>query len=410
MADDEREQDATLPNDLRKSKSQGEDSGEHEGNSHATAPRGRLDMTMRRIKRYQEDDTPLFNPDVAMENWKISVDQPPIEPNQDARLNSFKFSKAELDRYVAHRKEGLAPKSQDWIDRASQALWDCTHGEISQTNMEALRTFVLWKYSSIDSHRKAVGFAVAFLNRLSKTRGNPRIKSFEVYLELPKAVRARKTMTGRVIRREDIAEVFKRIAGAMTEATLTESKARKYRNYRAFALLASYTGLRPSTIQRLTVGQVKTALKEDKPALHVLPEQEKNRVEHFVPLHPKVVEALKEVLTNDFGKKGDTEAFFMYNSFENWLERQRIPLPAGLDPTEAHLWLKDFRKFAATFADVINWQENNRRIVMAHDLKGVSWSSYKAPQREDVYDKYMEAWKDIDLTAAQPKKPTKKGV
>lgn len=94
----------------------------------------------------------------------------------------------------------------------------------------------------------------------------------------------------------------------------------KIRNYRAFALLASYTGLRPSTIQRLTVGQFRTALNEEKPILHVLAEQEKNRVEHYVPLHPSVVGAISEVIAHDFGEKDDDKPFFMFHSFEKWLE------------------------------------------------------------------------------------------
>ncbi|MGD0170955.1 MAG: tyrosine-type recombinase/integrase [Halobacteriota archaeon] len=93
------------------------------------------------------------------------------------------------------------------------------------------------------------------------------------------------------------------------------------RNYRAFALLAAYTGLRPSTIQRLTVGQFRTALNEEKPILHVLAEQEKNRVEHYVPLHPSVVGAISEVIAHDFGEKDDDKPFFMFHSFEKWLER-----------------------------------------------------------------------------------------
>jgi hypothetical protein len=64
----------------------------------------------------------------------------------------------------------------------------------------------------------------------------------------------------------------------------------KIRNYRAFTLLASYTGLRSSTLERLTVGQLRTALREEKPVLHMLAEQEKNRVGHYVPLHPSVIE------------------------------------------------------------------------------------------------------------------------
>ena len=187
------------------------------------------------------------------------------------------FTRTELDDYIAYRSQGLAPKSLDWINRASKALWDCTHGEISEKTMTGLRTFVLEKYATVDSHRKALGFAVAFLKRLSTTRAEPLFNSFAVYLELPKTIKVRNTVTERILRRDDIVEVLKRIDVAKTKGNL---KAFKARNYRAFALLASYTGLRPSTIQRLTVGQFRAALKDDKPALHVLAEQEKNRVEH----------------------------------------------------------------------------------------------------------------------------------
>gem|GEM_PF-2083020 len=69
--------------------------------------------------------------------------------------------------------------------------------------------------------------------------------------------------------------------------------------------------MRPITIQRLTSGQFRTALNEEKPVLHVLAEQEKSRVEHYVPLHPSVVRAISEVLAHDFGEKDGREAFLM---------------------------------------------------------------------------------------------------
>ena len=62
--------------------------------------------------------------------------------------------------------------------------------------------------------------------------------------------------------------------------------------------------------------------------LHVFAEQEKNRIEHYVPLHPSVVGAINEVLNNDFDKNDDAKLFFMFNSFQNWIERQRIPASA----------------------------------------------------------------------------------
>jgi hypothetical protein len=77
----------------------------------------------------------------------------------------------------------------------------------------------------------------------------------------------------------------------------------------------------------LTVGQLRTAIKEEQPVLHVLAEQEKIRIEHYVPLHPSVVSAISDVLKHDFNENDDAKPFFIYNSFEKWLERQRIPLP-----------------------------------------------------------------------------------
>jgi hypothetical protein len=50
-------------------------------------------------------------------------------------------------------------------------------------------------------------------------------------------------------------------------------------------------------------------------------------------------------------EKDDDEPCFKFNSFEKWLERQKIPLPLVRDPKKAHLWLSDFRKFAEPFGD-----------------------------------------------------------
>jgi hypothetical protein len=147
----------------------------------------------------------------------------------------------------------------------------------------------------------------------------------------------------------------------------------------------------------LTVGQFRTSLNEEKPILHILAGQEKNRVEHYVPLLPSVVSAISEVVAHDFGEKDDDKPFFMFNSFEKWLERQRIPLPRVRDPNKAHMWLSDFRKFAEQFGDIIGWDATNRKYVLAHGMTGVDWEHYKHPLPEDVYDTYMRYWRDIEL-------------
>jgi integrase len=324
-----------------------------------------------------------------------SADEPKSIGDESAATPlTFNFTQDALNQYVSYRNEGLAKKSTDWINRASQALWESTQGEISHQTMTSFRTYVLSRYSSVDAHRKVLGFAAAFLKYLAQVRVDPRYLSFTLFLERPKTITAKKALTERIITREDIKTVFQRIAAKEEKGTDPS----KIRNYRAFTLLASYTGLRPSTIQRLTVGQFRTALNEEKPVLHVLAEQEKNRVEHYVPLHPSVVSAVKEVLAHDFGEKDDDKPFFIFNSFEKWLERQKIPLPRVRDPSKAHLWLSDFRKFAEQFGDIIGWDTTNRKYVLAHGMTGVDWEHYKHPLPEDVYDTYMRYWRDIELT------------
>ena len=316
------------------------------------------------------------------------------EQNRDAASLKLNFTRAALDDYVAYRSEGIAKKSMDWINRASQALWESTRGEISHQTVTGLRTFVLSKYSSVDAHRKVLGFAAAFLKYLAQVRVDPRYLSFTLFLERPKTTKVRKAITERIITRADIACLFERIDICAEKGKIS---AQRTRNYQAFALLASYTGLRPSTMQRLTAGQFKAAINEEKPVLHVLAEQEKNRVEHYVPLHPLVVSTISEVLDHDFGENDEAKPFFKFNSFEKWLERQRIPLPRVRDPSKAHLWLSDFRKFAEQFGDTIGWDATNRKYVLAHGMTGVDWEHYKHPLPEDVYDTYMQYWRDIEL-------------
>lgn len=101
-----------------------------------------------------------------------------LGPSEDAEAPlMLGFTHSELDQYVTHRSEGLADKSQDWIKRASQALWEITNGEISQQSVAALRTFALEKYRSADSHSKVLSFAKSFLKFLTTTKAEPRYQS-----------------------------------------------------------------------------------------------------------------------------------------------------------------------------------------------------------------------------------------
>ena len=60
---------------------------------------------------------------------------------------------------------------------------------------------------------------------------------------------------------------------------------------------------------KVTVGQLREALKAPKPVLRVAPSQDKIRMEHYVPLHPQVVEAIQPLLDG----RQDDELMFQHS-------------------------------------------------------------------------------------------------
>ena len=266
-------------------------------------------------------------------------------------------------------------------------LWHNTIGEISQASMERLRSAILWHYSSDWSYGKTLSFAKAFLKYLTKVRLDSRYSTFEVFLGVPKQVKARKAITPRIVTKEDIESVLEYIKRAEQKGAISKERARQYR---AFVLFGAYTGQRPlATTARLTVGQFKEALHNDTPVFHVTAQQDKIRMEHYVPLHPAVIRSLKPLLN---GKK-DGERLFEYNSFQMWVKRAKIPVSRF----DGHFVLGDLRKFCEQHGDVVGWDQSNRAYIMTHGVSGVDWKHYKHPLPENVYDVYMQYWGGVQL-------------
>ncbi len=295
------------------------------------------------------------------------------------------FTREELTRYTAHRIKGLAPKSQDWIQRADEATWAVTQGIVSEESMTALRDCTLKTYSSVESHKKILSFATAFLKFLSKTTFNQQFQAYTVFLELPKAVKVRKAVTGRIVTIDDIRNVLAYIKRAHEEGQISEHR---YLYYTAFVIFGALTGQRSeSTIAQVNVGQFRDALQMDKPVLRVEPQQDKIRLGHEVPLHPSVVKAVGPLLEG----REDNEKAFEYISFLQWTKRQKIPMSRF----RGHFVLGDLRKFAEQYGDIIGWEQSNRAYVLTHGVSGVDWSHYKHPLQEHVYDVYMRYWRDV---------------
>jgi hypothetical protein len=297
------------------------------------------------------------------------------------------FTRDELDHFTAQRKDGLAKKSHYWIDRSSEALWACTKGVISRETTAKLRERILQKCTSPDSHSKVLSFAKSFLKLLATTRGEARYLTFAPYLELPKTVKERKSVTSRIVVKEDICNILQYIARAERERKISPERSAQYS---AFILFGGYTGQRSeATIAKLNVGQFRTALALDKPVLEVDSSQDKIHMSHYVPLHPRVVRALERLLTG----RNDDELMFTHSSFKQWLKRQKIPMSRF----QKHFALGDLRKFAEQHGDVIEWHQSNKNYIITHGVSGVEWQ-YKHPLPETVYDVYMKSWGDVELS------------
>jgi len=155
-------------------------------------------------------------------------------------------------------------------------------------------------------------------------------------------------------------------------------------------MFGAYTGQRSeATIAKLKVGQFREAMAADKPVLLVEASQDKVRMSHYVPLHPRVVETLKPLL----GGRDDYELMFTHGSFLQWIKRQKIPMSRFQKP----FVLGDLRKFAEQHGDAIQWDQSNRAYILTHGVSGVSWSHYRNPLPENVYDIYMQYWENVDL-------------
>jgi len=252
----------------------------------------------------------------------------------------------------------------------------------------------LQKYSSDCSYSKVVSFTKSFLRYLSKIRMDLRYKSFDLFLDKPRAVKERKTVTSRIITKEDIQNVLNHIKRAHDEGRID---VRRFSQYTTLTLFGALTGQRSmATISKITVGQMRDALGQEKPCLHILPSQDKIKMEHYVPLHLQLIEPLTHICD---GKKNDVPVF-EYNSYSMWIKREKIPLTR----CPGHFVLGDLRKFAEQYGDIIHWDQSNRAYVLTHGVSGVDWSHYKHPLPEHVYDGYMQQWGVVCLRDASSSK------
>ncbi|MGZ4925136.1 MAG: hypothetical protein ACXV4B_01615 [Halobacteriota archaeon] len=266
------------------------------------------------------------------------------------------------------------------MKKCFHTFWDVTKGVISKKSCDRLRKYLLEQYTDPYAQRKVLNFARAFLKYLAKTHFDARYQAFELFLELPKALKTRKHITQRIVTIADIKAIINAIASS------SDLDERHRSNFKALVQFGAYTGQRPyATIRQLKAQQFHHAFGMEKPVLHVRAEQDKIRMGHYVPLHPRVVEAIKACESSRAG------LMFAFESFQRWTREKRIPLAR----CSSHFTPSDLRKFAEQHGDVIGWEQSNRAYILTHGVSGVEWSHYRHPLPEYVYDVYLRYWGDV---------------
>ena len=310
------------------------------------------------------------------------------EPQSLAKLE-LPFTQDELVSYTEHRKAGLAKKSLQWLEKASYLFWLHTNGSISKDNLDALRQFVLNTYATEWSKSKVLSFACAFLKYLNKSRLDTRYGTYELFLKRPKTLKERKRVTNRIVTKEDIEKVLSYITKAEREGRISPYKARQFTG---FVIFGAYTGQRSmATMSKLTVGQFREALKMDKPVVRITAKQCKIKFEHYCPLHPVVIAAVRPLIEGRI----DNELVFSYTTFANFVRKERNEIP--LSRTSSHFVVGDLRKFTEQYGDVISWEQSNRSYILTHGVSGVEWAHYRHPLPEYVYGGYMRYWGAVQL-------------
>ena len=302
------------------------------------------------------------------------------------------FVRNELERYTTARTQNISKKSVYWIEKASAILCENTCGFISQTTMKKLHNSILSNYSSHDSWGKVLNFTRSFLKYLSKLHLDPSYQNFTLFLDMPKTRRDRKSVTSRIVTTTDITRVIDCVFGAYGDQNLSYES---MMNYLGFTLFGAYTGQRvEATISKITVAQLRAALDSTPSILRINPDQDKIRMEHYVPIHPDLHHILAKMIEN----RSDDSRAFEFVGYQMWLKRNRISLSRAPDKTFTP---SDLRKFAEQHGDIIRWDQTNRAYILTHGVSGIDWSHYKHPLPEYVYANYMQYWDSVHLLNKQ---------
>jgi hypothetical protein len=163
--------------------------------------------------------------------------------------------------------------------------------------------------------------------------------------------------------------------------------------------------MRQATAGKLKVGDIRAALKSDKPCLLVDSRIDKTYTEHYVPLHPVVVKILGEVTD---GKADDEQVFTSYTLLQRLLKDHPTPM---INQPSLKVEVRDLRKFMIQKSKVeLKLNPDIINYVVSHNLGSLDWKYYQNFKPEVFYDEYMTSWGSVNLlggdaTTDTPEKP-----
>jgi len=291
------------------------------------------------------------------------------------------FSHQDLDDFLESRAKGVNHNTYGQIRRIITVLWDISQGRITPRILNDYTDYYMAKSKSQDMRDKFYNYAKAFLKYLFKTRMDTNILTLIAIFEKPKYQRERKLLTSRIIVQEDIE---KAIAAIDNDPALPAHLKLRYKTTLAFL---AYSGQRPQTAGKLTVSQFKEALSREPFVLTVKASQDKIRMEHYVPLHPMLIELIQPLMSN----MKDSDNLFTYQGLSVWLKKH----PVALSRIQGKLESKDVRKFFEQKSDEIGFTDANKNFIMSHGVSSINWTSYKQYLPENVYKKYLEYWGSV---------------
>jgi len=240
--------------------------------------------------------------------------------NQNLASLELRFTKQELMSYTELRLAGISKASIPWVKRSSLIFWNVTKGVISKERCDALRQHLSARYTDHYAPRKVLNFSKAFLKYLGQTHFDQRFQAYDLFLQAPKCLKTQKHVTDRIVTKTDVENLLDAIKTAFEGGEIDDGH---YLNFRAIVLFGAFTGQRSqATIARLTVGQFRAAVNQQKPVVDVLPQQDKIRMQHYCPLHPDVAEAVELLL----GGRRNEEPIFEQLSFARWLRNAEFHL------------------------------------------------------------------------------------